>query len=85
MAYDSSKDQVLHTWENDKTGLNISICRYGDGEAKVQIGPRTYTKKDGSKSATKSGRLSIDDVNWLSEIIEQVIEKMNGYFLEEGA
>ena len=85
MAYDSSKDQVLHTWENDKTGLNISICRYGDGEAKLQIGPRTYTKKDGSKSPTKSGRLSIDDVNWLSEIIEQVIEKMNGYFLEEGA
>jgi hypothetical protein len=85
MAYDSSKDQVLHTWENDKTGLNISICRYGDGEAKLQIGPRSYTKKDGSKSATKAGRLPIDDVNWLSEVIEQVIEKMNGYFLEEGA
>jgi hypothetical protein len=85
MAYDSSKDQVLHTWENDKTGLNISICRYGDGEAKVQIGPRSYTKKDGSKSATKAGRLSIDDINWLSEVIEQVIEKMNEYFLEEGA
>lgn len=85
MAYDSSKDQVLHTWENDKTGLNISICRYGDGEAKLQIGPRSYTKKDGSKSATKAGRLSIDDINWLSEVIEQVIEKMNEYFLEEGA
>jgi hypothetical protein len=85
MAYDSSKDQVLHTWENDKTGLNISICRYGDGEAKLQIGPRSYTKKDGSKSATKAGRLSIDDVTWLNEVIEQVIEKMNEYFLEEGA
>ena len=83
MAYDSSKDHVLQTWENEKTGLNISICRYDEGEVKLQIGPRSYIKKDGSKSATKAGRLSIDDVNWLSECLEQVQEKMNEYFLEE--
>lgn len=83
MAYDASKDQVLETWENDETGLQISINRYGEGEPKLQIGPRTYTKKDGSKSATKTGRLSMADVIWLEETIEDVKEKMTKYFLEE--
>jgi len=84
MAYDSSKDQVLETWENEKTGLIISIYQYGDGEAKLQIGPRTYTRRDGTKGTTKPGRLTIDDVLWFDEIISDVKEKMNEYFLEEG-
>jgi hypothetical protein len=83
MAYDASKDQVLDTWGNEETGLQISINRYGDGEPKLQIGPRTYTKKDGSKSATKTGRLSIADVLWLEEILEEVKNKMNEYFLAD--
>ncbi len=83
MAYDATKDQVLDKWENDKTGLSISINRYGDGEPKLQIGPRIYTKQDGAKTTTKPGRLGIDDVLWLNEVLEEIIEKMNGYFLEE--
>ena len=84
MAYDASKDQALDTWENDETGLQISINQYGDGEPKLQIGPRTYIKKDGTKGgASKAGRLSIADVLWLEETIVEVKEKMNGYFLEE--
>ena len=84
MAYDPNKDQVLHSWENDETGLNISINRYGDGEPKLQIGPRAYTKKDGTRTTTKAGRLSVDDVHWLSEVLEEVKEKINEYFLNEG-
>ncbi len=82
MAYDSTKDQVLETWENEDTGLTISIHRYGDGDPKLQIGPRIYVKKDGSKSTTKTGRLSIDDILWFDEIIEEVKEKMSKHFLE---
>lgn len=83
MAYDPEKDQVLETWENDETGLMVSIKRYGEGEPKLQIGPRSYTRRDGSKSTTKAGRLTIDDVLWLSEILEEVKEKMNSFFLKE--
>lgn len=83
MAYDASKDKVLAGWENEETGLNISINRYADGEPKLQIGPRSYTRKDGKKSATKAGRLSIDDVIWLNDMMESVKEKMNDYFLDE--
>ena len=82
MAYDASKDLVLETWENDETGLLVSVNRYGEGEPKLQIGPRSYTKRDGTKATTKAGRLAIDDVLWLSEILEKVKEKMNEYYLE---
>ncbi len=85
MSYDASKDQVLITWENEKTGLNVSICRYGEGEVKLQIGPRAYTKQDGTKRANKAGRLPIDDVLWLSDVLEEVKEKMNEFFLEESS
>lgn len=83
MPYDPEKDQVLETWENDETGLTISLYRYGGGEPKLQIGPRTYTKRDGTVGTNKAGRLTVADVLWLSEIIEEVKDKMNAYFLEE--
>ena len=83
MAYDPTKNQVLEAWENGETGLNVSINRYGDGEPKFQIGPRAYKKRDGTQSTIKPGRLSIDDVLWLSDILEEVKEKMNDYYLEE--
>lgn len=83
MAYDPSKDQVLETWENSETGLIISLNRYGDGEPKLQIGPRSYAKRDGTKATTKAGRLAIDDVFWLSEVLEEVKGKMNAYYLGE--
>lgn len=82
MAYDPTKDQILESWENDETGLKISIYRYGDGEPKLQIGPRIYTKQDGRKTATKPGRLSIEDVLWLNEVLEEVKEKINVLYLE---
>ena len=55
----------------------------GEGEVKMQVGPRSYTKKDGTKKATKAGRLTIDDVLWLGDIIDEVKDKMNEYFLED--
>ncbi|MEJ2024681.1 MAG: hypothetical protein P8Y00_06660 [Deltaproteobacteria bacterium] len=82
MAYDETKDQMLDSWENDETGLLLNIYRYGDGDPKLQIGPRSYTKKDGSKGTTRTGRLSIDDVLWLSEILDDIKEKMNAHFME---
>ena len=56
----------------------ITINRYGEGEAKVQIGPRQFTKKDGSKSQRKAGRMTIEDVLWLYEIIDEVKDELQG-------
>ncbi len=78
MAYDPEKDKVLKTWKCNETGLVVSINRYGDGEAKVQIGPRVLLKKDGTERApVKAGRLTIEDLIWFYEIIDEVKEELS--------
>ena len=72
MAFDSEKDIILKKWKCDETGLIISINKYADGEPKLQIGPRIYIKKDGGESHRKTGRLAIEDLMWLYEIIDEV-------------
>lgn len=78
MAYDPEKDKVLKKWKCNETGLIVSINRYADGEAKVQIGPRILLKKDGSERApVKAGRLTIEDLIWFYDIIDEVKEELS--------
>ena len=73
MAYEPEKDKVLKKWKSDDTGLVLSINKYGDGEAKLQIGPRILKKKDGTDGApVKAGRLSIEDVMWLYDLLDEI-------------
>jgi hypothetical protein len=73
MAYEPEKDKVLKKWKSEGTGLVLSINKYGDGEAKLQIGPRILKKKDGTDGApVKAGRLSIEDVMWLYELLDEI-------------
>ncbi len=77
MAYDPEKDKVLKKWKCEETGLLVSINRYGDGEPKVQIGPRILLKKDGSERApVKAGRLTMEDLLWFYDIIDEVKDEM---------
>jgi hypothetical protein len=79
MPYDPSKDEVLKKWHCEETGLMVSIQRYDGGEAKVQIGPRILRRKDGSERApAKAGRLTIEDMLWLYDIIDEVKEELSG-------
>lgn len=82
MAYDATKDQALETWQNEETGLSVTIYKYGDGEPKLQIGPRSYKKKDGSATMVKAGRLSITDLRWLGEVMDEITETMKEHFLK---
>jgi hypothetical protein len=73
MAYEPEKDKVLKKWKSEETGLVLSINKYGDGEAKLQIGPRVLKKKDGTDGApVKAGRLSIEDVMWLYDLLDEI-------------
>ena len=83
MAFDSSKDKVLKKWQCNETGLVISINRYGDGEAKVQIGPRIVIKKDGSESQRRAGRMNIEDLSWFYGIIDEVKEELSQLIIPE--
>ena len=73
MPYDPEMDKILKKWKCDETGLVVTINQYGDGEPKVQIGPRILLKKDGSERApVKAGRLTIEDVMWLYDMIDEI-------------
>lgn len=78
MAYDPEKDKVLKKWKCEETGLIVSINRYGSSEAKLQIGPRILLKKDGSERApVKAGRLTIEDLMWFYDIIDEVKDELS--------
>lgn len=78
MPYEPEKDKVLKEWKSDETGLMISINQYADGEAKVQIGPRILKKRDGTDRApTKAGRLTIEDIQWIYDIIDEIKEELS--------
>ncbi|MFP4473988.1 MAG: hypothetical protein ACLFOY_00415 [Desulfatibacillaceae bacterium] len=76
MPYDPDQDKVLKSWECEETGLVVSINQYAEGEPKLQIGPRYYTRKDGQKSQRKAGRLTIEDVQWLFDTMDEIRDEM---------
>jgi hypothetical protein len=77
MPFDPSKDEILKQWRCEATGLVVSINRYAGGEAKLQIGPRILKKKDGSDRApVRAGRLSIEDLDWFYDMIDEIKDEM---------
>ncbi len=76
MAFDLEKDKVLKKWQSDETGLVVSINQYDTSQPKVQIGPRVYIRKDGKTSQRKAGRLSMEDLLWFFDIIDDVKDEM---------
>ena len=78
MPYDPDKDELIKQWRCEETGLIISIQRYAGGEPKLQIGPRILMKKDGTERApAKAGRLTIEDLMWLYDIIDEVKDELS--------
>ena len=77
MPYDPEQDKKLKEWKCEETGLTVSINQYGSGEPKIQIGPRILLKKDGSERApAKAGRLTMEDLLWFYDIIDEVKDEM---------
>jgi len=77
MPFDPEMDKILKQWKCEETGLVISINKYGDGEPKLQIGPRVFMKKDGNESQRKAGRLTIEDLMWFYDIIDEVKDELS--------
>lgn len=77
MPFDPSMDKILKKWQCEETGLLVTINQYGSGEPKVQIGPRVVLKKDGTESQRKAGRLTMEDLMWFYDIIDEVKEQMS--------
>ena len=77
MAFDPEMDKVMKKWKCEETGLVVSINQYGKGEPKLQIGPRVFEKKDGTESQRKAGRLTIEDLLWFYDIIDEVKDELS--------
>ena len=76
MPYDPDMDKVLKQWRCEETGLIVAIHQYGNGEPKLQIGPRVIIKKDGGESQRKAGRMTIEDLMWFYDIIDEVKDEL---------
>jgi len=77
MPFEPEKDKVVKKWRCEQTGLVISINQYDNGEPKLQIGPRVVIKKDGGEAQRKSGRLTIEDVMWIYDVIDEVKDELS--------
>ena len=77
MPFDPEKDNVLKKWRCEETGLVVSINQYDTGEPKLQIGPRVITKKDGGEAQRKAGRLTMEDLIWFYDIIDEVKDELS--------
>lgn len=78
MPFDPEKDKVLKKWQCEETGLVVSINQYGNGQPKLQIGPRILKKKDGSDRApVRAGRLSMEDVIWFYDTIDEIKDELS--------
>ena len=77
MPFDPEKDKILKKWKCEETGLLITINQYNGGEPKVQIGPRVFIKKDGNESQRKAGRLTMEDLMWVYDIIDEVKDELS--------
>ncbi len=83
MPFDPEKDKVLKKWKCDETGLVISINQYDKGDPKLQIGPRVFVKKDGQEVQRKAGRMTVEDLLWFYDIIDEVKDELQKRALPE--
>lgn len=78
MPFDPDLDKVLKEWRCTETGLVVSINQYGNAQPKLQIGPRILKKQDGSDRAPmKAGRLSMEDVLWLYDLMDEIKDTLS--------
>ena len=76
-GFDPEKDKVIKKWKCEETGLIMAIHSYDNGDPKLQIGPRILMKKDGTERApAKAGRLTIEDVSWLYDHIDEIKDEL---------
>jgi hypothetical protein len=75
MPFDQSKDKELFKAVSER-GLRVTVNSYDGGSPKVQIGPREFENRDGEIRLGKTGRLSLEEWEWLLELDAEIREKM---------
>lgn len=80
MAYNAEKDKVLKVFEMDQGNGNffiVSIFSYDGGKAKLQFS-RRFEKSDGTSSYKASGRMTIEEIKFVNNCMDQIVSCMEG-------
>jgi len=74
MAYDDSKDVMIKSFNMENNGytLSLKIYSYNNSQPKLQI-QRTRLE-NGSDRFLKLGRLTLDEIKFIKESIDSIIE-----------
>ncbi len=79
MAYNAEKDKLLKLFEMESNipgnSLLLSVFSYDGAKPKLQI-TRSYKKKDDTIGYGNSGRLSIEEVEFIKNNIDEIISVM---------
>ena len=77
--FDRSKDVCVfeRTIASDEKTLKVCVMSYNGGEPKLQIGPRTYVKRDGSTGYAKAGRMTLHEVKEIGDMMPEIEGVMN--------
>lgn len=75
--YDENKDVLIKLFElkQGKSSLLLSIFSYDKGQPKLGL-TRSFEKKDSTIGYSNSGRLSIDEMIFLKDNIDEIIKLM---------
>lgn len=78
MGFDESKDILVKQFERtdlDGKSVLFSVMKYGDGDPKLQI-TRMFQKNDGTVGYGKLGRMNKDELEYMKEILDNILEYM---------
>ena len=76
-SYDQSRDKLIKLFEmkKEKSSLLCSIFSYDGGQPKLGFS-RSYDKMDGRTGYGNPGRMTIDEIEFLKENLEEIIKIM---------
>jgi len=76
MAYDEKLDVVL--WKGSVGNLQVTVQKYKDGEAKLQIGPRLVVEEGKEDKFFKAGRLTAEEFDYIIKSAPEIKKAMTG-------
>lgn len=78
--YNQEKDKLIKLFEycdQDKgSSLLLSIMQYENSNPKLQI-TRMYSKKNGEKGYSSSGRLTKNEVEFIKDNIDEILQYLS--------
>ena len=79
-GYDQNKDKLIKLFEmkKEKSSLLCSIFSYDGGSPKIGFS-RSFLKNDGSVGYSQLGRVTVDEIKFLKENIDEMINTMMNF------